>query len=75
MALGLVLLAASPDAGGPGRGDASGGADDQEADSSDGGSGTSAPEDLSFLCDGTFGAGEANLDAEARWRRKPRSTC
>ena len=47
-------------------GTSSGGADDQEAGSGDGASGTSAPDDLSFLCDGTFGAGEANLDAEAR---------
>jgi hypothetical protein len=66
--LGVVMAAASPDAGEPSRGDASGGADDQEAGSGDGASGTSAPEDLSFLCDGTFGAGEADLDAEARDR-------
>jgi hypothetical protein len=64
--LGVVLAAASPDAGEPSRGDVSGGADDQEAGSGDGASGTSAPEDLSFLCDGTFGAGEVNLDTEAR---------
>ena len=67
MVLGIVL-AASPDAGEQSRGDASGGADDQEAGSGDGASGTSAPEDLSFLCEGTFGTGEADLDAEARDR-------
>ena len=66
MVLGVVMAAASPDAGEPSRGDAPGGADDQEAGSGDGASGTSAPEDLSFLCDGVFGAGEVNLDTEAR---------
>ena len=66
MVLGVVMAAASPDAGEPSRGDASGGADDQEAGSGDGGSGRSAPEDLSFLCDGVFGGVEANLDTEAR---------
>jgi len=64
--LGVVMGAASPDAGEPSRGGASGGADDQEAGSGDGGSGRSAPEDLSFLCDGVFGGVEANLDTEAR---------
>ena len=66
MVLGVVMGAASPDAGEPSRGGASGGADDQEAGSGDGASGTSAPEDLSFLCDGVFGGGEVNLDTEAR---------
>jgi hypothetical protein len=66
--LGVVMAAASPDAGEPSRGDAPGGADDQEAGSGDGASGTSAPEDLSFLCDGVFGGGEADLDAEVRDR-------
>jgi hypothetical protein len=67
--LGVVLLAASPDAGEPDQGSVSGGADGREANSSgDGATGTSAPEDLSFLCDGTFGTGEADLDAEARDR-------
>jgi hypothetical protein len=66
VALGVVLAAAAPDAGEPSRGEVSGGADNQEAGSGDGASGTSAPEDLSFLCDGTFGAGEVNLDTEAR---------
>jgi hypothetical protein len=69
VALGVVLLAASPDAGESGQGVVSGGADDREAGSSgDGASGKSIPDDLSFLCDGTFGAGEVDLDAEARDR-------
>jgi hypothetical protein len=78
VALGVVLLAASPERDESGDGNGSGGAGGQKVGSGkdgsggtgsgDGGSNTSAPDDLSFLCDGTFGAGEANLDAEARDR-------
>ena len=57
--------------GEPSRGDVSGGGDVRETGSGDdgfgdGGSGTSAPEDLSFLCEGSIGAEEINLDAETR---------
>jgi len=71
VALGAVLLAASPGGNESSQGDVSGGADGRGTSSGaggsgDGGSGTSAPDDLSFLCEGDFGTGEVNLDAEAR---------
>ena len=68
VALGVVLLAASPERDESGSGYGSGGGDGQEIGSGDDGSGTSAPDDLSFLCEGDFGTEELNLDAEARER-------
>jgi hypothetical protein len=66
-ALGVVLLAASPDAGDPESGSGSG-ADGRENGSTDDGPGVSAPEDLSFLCEGDYGSRDLQLDAGTRDR-------
>jgi hypothetical protein len=69
VALGAVLLAASPGGNQTSQGDGSGGGEDgQGIASGDGGSGTTVPEDLSFLCDGVPSGEYVNLEAAARNR-------
>jgi len=68
VALGAVLLAASPGGNETSQGDGSGGGDGQGIASGDDGPGTTVPNDLSFLCDGIPSGGYVNLEAATRNR-------